>query len=89
MMRTTVVIERAHLVARTREDGRHVYRKEGKAVLVAACAQPGASVAAIALVHGVNANLLRKWITRAIAHILIKELRRWRSVKQLRNPPQR
>ena len=65
MMRTTVVVERAQLVARTRADGRHVYRKEGKAALVAACAQPGASVAAIALAHGVNANLLRKWITRS------------------------
>ena len=65
MMRTTVVVERAQLVARTRADGRHVYRKEGKAALVAACSAPGASVAAIALAHGVNANLLRKWITRS------------------------
>ena len=65
MMRTTVIVERAQLVARTRADGRHVYRKEGKAVLVAACAERGASVAAIALAHGVNANLLRKWITRS------------------------
>ena len=65
MMRATVVVERAQLVARTREDGRHVYRNEGKAALVAACAEPGASVAAIALAHGVNANLLRKWITRS------------------------
>lgn len=65
MMRTTVVVERAQLVARTRADGRHVYRKEGKSALVAACSAPGASVAAIALAHGVNANLLRKWITRS------------------------
>lgn len=64
-MRTTIVVERAQLVARTREDGRHVYRKEGKAALVAACSAPGASVAALALAHGVNANLLRKWITRS------------------------
>jgi transposase-like protein len=64
-MRTTVVVERAQLVARTRADGRHVYRKEGKSALVAACSGPGASVAAIALAHGVNANLLRKWITRS------------------------
>ena len=65
MKRTTIVVERAQLVARTREDGRNVYRKEGKAALVAACAELGASVAAIALAHGVNANLLRKWITRS------------------------
>ena len=42
MMRTTIVVERAQLVARTREDGRHVYRKEGKAALEVACAEPGA-----------------------------------------------
>jgi transposase-like protein len=65
MMRTTVIVVRAQLVARTRADGRHVYRKEGKAALVAACAEPGASVAALALAQGVNANLLRKWITRS------------------------
>ena len=65
MMRTAVVVERAQLVARTRADGRHVYRKEGKSALVAACSGAGASVAAIALAHGVNANLLRKWITRS------------------------
>ena len=64
-MRTTVVVERAQLVARTRADRRHVYRKQGKAALVSACSAPGASVAAIALAHGVNANLLRKWITRS------------------------
>ncbi len=34
-----------------------------KAELVAACQHPGVSVAAIALDHGLNANLLRRWIT--------------------------
>lgn len=29
---------------------------------VAACAEPGASVAGIALAHSLNANMLRKWI---------------------------
>lgn len=38
---------------------------EEKARIVARCAEPGASVAAVALAHGVNANLLRKWIERA------------------------
>ena len=65
MMRTTVIVERAQLVARTREDGRHVYRKQGKAAPGAACSEPGASVAALALAHGVNANLLHKWIARS------------------------
>ncbi|NLC36919.1 MAG: transposase [Alcaligenaceae bacterium] len=34
-----------------------------KAELVATCQYPGVSVAAIALEHGLNANLLRRWIT--------------------------
>lgn len=35
-----------------------------KARVVQACAVPGASVAGVALAHGVNANLVRKWITK-------------------------
>ena len=35
-----------------------------KAQVVQACEVPGASVAGVALAHGVNANLVRKWITR-------------------------
>ena len=34
---------------------------EVKAEVLAACEQPDASVAAIALTHGPNANLLHKW----------------------------
>lgn len=45
-----------------RADGRCIYSKSGKNALVEACLQPGVSVAASALVNGVNANLLRKWI---------------------------
>jgi transposase len=33
--------------------------------VITACAQPGASVARIALEHGLNANMLRKWIRLA------------------------
>ena len=38
------------------------YTKAFKHNVIAACAQPGASVARIALKHGLNANMLRKWI---------------------------
>lgn len=41
---------------------RQHYSKSFKAELVAACQQPGASVAAIAMANQVNANLLRRWI---------------------------
>ena len=34
------------------------------------CAAPGASVASIALAHGLNANLVHKWSNRAITHVL-------------------
>lgn len=41
---------------------RRVHGAEFKAQVLAECQQPGASVAAIALAHGLNANLLRKWL---------------------------
>lgn len=43
-------------------DGRRRYAPASKARLVAACLEPGVSVSRLALEHGVNANLLRKWI---------------------------
>ena len=36
-----------------------------KADALAACAQPGMSVAAVAMAHGNNANLLRRWVHEA------------------------
>ena len=35
---------------------------EFRAEVVAACRRPGVSVAAVALAHGLNANLVRRWI---------------------------
>ena len=35
------------------------------AAVVAACQGPGVSVAAIALMHKLNANLLRRWLEKA------------------------
>lgn len=43
-------------------DGKRRYDRQTKQKLVEACLEPGASVAGLALKHGVNANLLRKWI---------------------------
>ncbi|NLC34963.1 MAG: transposase [Alcaligenaceae bacterium] len=42
---------------------RRTFEPAFKAELVAACQYPGVSVAAIALEHGLNANLLRRWVT--------------------------
>jgi transposase len=63
-MKSYEIVARERLVERIRRDGRSVYSRGGKRALIAACAQPGASVAAIAMAHGVNANLMRKWIAR-------------------------
>jgi transposase len=40
---------------------RRRHSKALKAEVLDACQQPGASVAAIALAHGLNANLVHKW----------------------------
>ena len=41
---------------------RRVHGAESKAQVLAECEEPGASVAAVALAHGLNVNLLRKWL---------------------------
>ena len=52
---------RVRLVGR---NGRRRYEAASKERLVAACLEPGVSVSRLALEHGVNANLLRKWIKK-------------------------
>jgi transposase len=39
-----------------------VHGAEFKTQVLAECQRPGASVAAVALAHGLNVNLLRKWL---------------------------
>ena len=51
------------LVMGRKNDGRAVYDPKAKAEVVRACMKPGVSVARMALQCGVNANLLRRWIT--------------------------
>ena len=41
---------------------RRVYSTQFKAELIAACQQPGASIAATAREHGINANVLHRWL---------------------------
>jgi len=40
---------------------RRRHSAELKANVLAACNEPGASIAGVALAHGLNANLVRKW----------------------------
>jgi transposase-like protein len=44
---------------------RRRYTDEFKAEVVATCQGPGVSVAAIALMHKLNANLFRRWLEKA------------------------
>lgn len=41
---------------------RRVHSAEFKAQAVQASQQPGVSMAAVAMAHGINANLLRRWV---------------------------
>jgi transposase len=56
-------LSRPLIVGRGR-DGRCLYDPEAKRELAEICLQPGILVAKVALEHGINANLLRKWIER-------------------------
>ena len=40
---------------------RRSHSAELRSQVLAQCAQPGASVATVAMAHGLNANLVRKW----------------------------
>jgi transposase-like protein len=51
-------------VRRVDAAGRRWYTREFKGEIVAQCAQQGASVSRIAVDHGLNPNLVRKWIER-------------------------
>jgi transposase len=52
------------LVVGHKRDGRSCYDPEAKRQLIEACLRPEVSVARLAMQHGINANLLRTWITR-------------------------
>ena len=41
---------------------RRFYSPELKLQVVQTCAQPGASIAAVALQHGINTNIVHRWI---------------------------
>jgi transposase len=45
-------------------NGKRMYVHEFKLGLVRRCMEPGVSVSAVALEHGINTNLLRKWIDK-------------------------
>jgi transposase len=52
------------LIVKAGANGRRTYSRQAKRALVQMCRTPGISVAGLALAHGVNANLLRRWISQ-------------------------
>ncbi len=54
----------SRLVTGRKRDGRCNYDPRAKAEIVRACMQPGVSVARIAMQFGINANLVRSWISK-------------------------
>ncbi len=53
-----------NLIRGHRRNGRTVYDKDAKRELARRCLQPGVSLAGTALAHGLNANLLRRWVVQ-------------------------
>jgi transposase len=49
---------------RVNRTGRRTYTLDYKLDVVRQCSGPGVSVAAVGLAHGINANLVRRWIVR-------------------------
>jgi transposase-like protein len=50
------------LIARISMRQRSSYPKTFKAQVVQECLQPGATVSGVAISHGINANVIRKWL---------------------------
>ena len=54
----------------TKKLTRRRHSAEVKAQILAECAQPGASVARVALAHGINANIVHKWRRLAAGNVI-------------------
>lgn len=65
-----------NLIVGHKSDGRCVYDKAAKRQLAQRCLQPGVSLARTAMEHGVNANLLRKWVMQESSGVLGRRKRR-------------
>lgn len=55
----------------TKNKTRRRHSAELKQQILTECAQPGASIASVALSHGINANVVHKW--RRLAHGLRRD----------------
>jgi len=68
----------ARLVVGRKRDGRCTYDPLAKQALIDECLKPGVSVARVAMLYGINANLLRTWIAKSSQpnphHVLARTL---------------
>jgi transposase len=64
---------------------RRLHSDEFKANAVATCMQPGMSMAAVAMAHGINANLLRRWVREV--EMKVSHGAPGRSVRNVEGPP--
>jgi transposase-like protein len=79
---------------RVTRNGRRYFSKAHREAVVAKCLVPGASLAAIALANGFNANLVRKWVRQrqarnAVANTAAKLLPVTLQTEQTRVLPER
>ena len=56
------MLKDSHISSQAVRRTHRTYSAQFKIDLVAACLRPGASVAALALQHGMNANVLHRWL---------------------------
>ena len=61
---------------RVNRDGKRFFSEGYKRAVVEKCLAPGASVAAVALAHKFNANLVRKWIGKYQAQQVVSRAAR-------------
>lgn len=59
----------------SKRETRRWHSGELKAAVLAECNEPGASVAAIALAHGLNANLVHRWRKNAVGRVAVPDVR--------------
>lgn len=55
--------DRSHVLFVDRQ-GNHHYDRAWKQQVVAAALEPGASLSRVAIDHGINSNLVRKWVRK-------------------------
>ena len=68
---------------------RRRHSAELKARILEACDRPGASVARIAMEHGINANVVHKWRQRASGSSVVRSVARASEFVPPRLPPRR